>query len=207
MKVQSAGQSFKQVAGEGAEVAVAGALLAVGLEQRPQAALDRSDLAGQALAIAVGGEGIPGREQLPADLKPRLAEAALLGQAFGVAAEVAQQVRPADLAPGRVQGVIGPPAIRGDDPGEALSDQLRQLALVAIGGDVEGGVAVGDGAPEGALLPGVAPAGLIDAEDRGVLDRLAQLRVGLSQGAGGTLADRVDRADRDLGSRTAPAEL
>jgi hypothetical protein len=63
---------------------------------------------------------------------------------------------------------------------------------VAIGGDVEGGMGVGEGAPEGALLTGASPAGLIDAEDGGVLDRLAQAGVGRSQGGGGPLADRLD---------------
>ncbi len=46
----------------------------------------------------------------------------------------------------------------------------------------EGGEAVGERAPQGALLPGVAPTGLIYAEDRRVLDRLAQLGVGRGRG-------------------------
>lgn len=83
----------------------------MGLKQRPQAALDGRDLAGKAIPIAVAGKGIPGAKELPADLKPRLAEAALVCEPFGVAAEVAQQMCPADLAPSGVKGVIGPPAI------------------------------------------------------------------------------------------------
>ena len=73
---------LQQVAGEGAEVAVAGALLAVGLKQRPQSTLRRRDLTGEPLAIAVVGEGIPGTEQLATDLQALLAEAPLLGDAF-----------------------------------------------------------------------------------------------------------------------------
>jgi hypothetical protein len=87
-------------------------------------------------------ELIPGLKQPAADLKPALAEALLLGEPLRVAAEVAQQVRPADLAAGGVEPVVGPPAVRADDPGEALADQLGQLALVAIGRDVERRVAV-----------------------------------------------------------------
>jgi hypothetical protein len=82
-----------------------------------------------------------------------------------------------------------------------------QLALVAVGGDVEGGEVLGQRPPQCAALARVAPAGLIDAEDRGVFDRLAQLDVGIGEGAGGSLADRVHRADRDLAAKQLPAEL
>src|SRR5215211_2477690 len=198
---------LEQVAGEGAEVAVADALFAVRLEQRPQAALGGSDLALETVAIPVGREGFPRAEQLAADLQARLAEALLIAESLGVAAEVAQQVRPADLAAGRVELVVGPPAIRGDDPGEARADQLGQLALVAIGGDVEGGEAVGERGPQGAALPGAPPAGLIDADHGGVLDRLAQLGIGVGESAAGALADRVHRADRDSAPEQLPAEL
>ncbi len=77
---------------------------------------------------------------------------------------------------------------------------------MAIGGNVKGGEAVGNCAPQGALLPGTAPTGLINADDGGVLDRLAQPSVGLGQGAGDALADRVDRADRDLAAKQLTAE-
>ena len=78
---------------------------------------------------------------------------------------------------------------------------------MAVGGDVEGGEALGERPPQGAALPRIAPAGLIDAEDRGVLDRLAQLGVRIREGAGGPLADRVHRADRDLAAEQLCAEL
>jgi hypothetical protein len=78
---------------------------------------------------------------------------------------------------------------------------------MTIGGDVEGGGGIGDGGPESALLTRVAPAGLIDEEDRGVFDRLAQLGVGRCKSAGSTLADRVDRAGRDLGAEQLAAKL
>lgn len=91
---------------------------------------------------------------------------------------------PANLAAGGVQGVIGPSAIGGADLGEALAKQLRQLALVAVGGDVEGGRGVGDGAPGGALFA-----------------RLTQLGAGRRSVPGGALADCVDRAGRDLGAK------
>lgn len=163
---------LQQVAGEGAKTAVEGALLAMGLQQGPQPALDGSDLAGQALAVAVGGEGLPSREQLATGFKALLPEAALIGKAFGVAAEVAQEVRPADLAAGRVQGVMGPPAIGGGDAGEALADQLGQLALVAGGGNVKGGEVLVS-APHRVRLHPALRQPVSYADDRGVLDRLA----------------------------------
>jgi hypothetical protein len=80
---------------------------------------------------------------------------------------------------------------------------------MAVGGDVEGGAVVGDGAPEGALLPGVAPAGLIDKEDRGIFDRLAQLRIGHLQCPGGALAalSRPSRSRQSCQTFGAFAEL
>ena len=77
-------------------MAVEGAL-AVGLKQRPQPALGGGDLAGQTLAVAMGCESIPGAKQLAADIEALLPEAPLLCKPFGVAAEVAQEVSPADL--------------------------------------------------------------------------------------------------------------
>jgi hypothetical protein len=106
-------------------------------------------------------------------------------------------VGPTDLAPRRVELVVGPPAVRADDPGEALADQLGQLALVAIGDDVERRVAIGERAPQRAPLARLAPAGLIDADDRRVLDLGAQLGVWGGERGAGALAERVDRADRD----------
>ncbi len=65
-------------------------------------ALGGCNLAAEAIAIAVDGV-FPGTEQFTATLKPRLPEAALVCEAFGVTAEVAQKVGPADLAAGRVR--------------------------------------------------------------------------------------------------------
>jgi hypothetical protein len=110
-----------------------------------------------------------------------------------------------ELAPGGVEGVVT--AVRGDNPGEALADELGQLAPVAVGGDVERRVALAEGAPRDAPLARLAPAGLIDADDRRILDLLARLAIGRGERAARALADRVHRADRDGAAEELGAQL
>jgi hypothetical protein len=76
------------------------------------------------------GERLPGIEQPPGERQAGLAEPPLLGQALGVAAKVAQQVLPADLAAFGVEVVVGPLAIRAGDPVEVIAEQLLQIARV-----------------------------------------------------------------------------
>lgn len=104
------GPELEQVAREDGNLAVLGALARGALEQPAQPTPERRDLPGEPIAVAVLCALAPGREESATDLKPGLAEAPLVGETLGVAAEVAQQMRPADLAARRVEAVVGPPA-------------------------------------------------------------------------------------------------
>src|SRR5438445_9444603 len=93
--------------------------------------------------------------------------------ALGVEAKVAQEVRPADLAAGGVEVVIGPPTIRADDR-LGFAEQCLGLLAVTGGCDPEHGRLLREGAPESALFTRLFPAGLIDADDRGAAKRIAE---------------------------------
>jgi len=68
------------------------------LEQRAQLVLDRFHLADQAPAVLVLLKCVPGLEQPLGHSQAGLAELSLLGEALGVAEEVALEVLPARLA-------------------------------------------------------------------------------------------------------------
>lgn len=78
---------------------------------------------------------------------------------------------------------------------------------MAVGRDVQGRVAGAEGTPQRAPLAGLAPAGLIHADHRRVLDGLAQLGVGRGERAARALADGVDRPDRDGAAEQLAAQL
>ena len=56
---------------------------------------------------------------------------------FAVGGEVSEQVGPAELPLGGVEVVVAAPAVRADDPGEALAEQRPGLEGVAAGRDPE----------------------------------------------------------------------
>ena len=60
--------------------------------------------------------GAPGGEHAAGELEAVLAEGLLLGEPFGVAAEVALQVRPAHLALVGVEMAVAVPAVGDHDP-------------------------------------------------------------------------------------------
>lgn len=102
--------------------------------------------------------------------------------------------------------VICPPAVRGDD---RLSFAEQRFGLLAVtgGGDAKDGGPIGKGAPEEPRLPCLLPAGLIDAEDRGAANRVAEPFLRLAQGDALAPEDGVDTADRDLGTEELAAEI
>ena len=177
------------------------------LAECSQLALERRDLPVQPAAVARALELAPALEHAFGDPQAGLAELALLGKrALGVEAEVALKVRPAELATGGVEVVIGPPAIGGDDR-LGGAEQFLGLLAVAGGGDPERSRGVGEGAPERPLLARLLPAGLIDVDDRGAANRIGEPLVGLAQGATLALNDRIDRADGDLGAEQLAAQV
>ena len=97
-------------------------------------------------------EDLPRPEDALRELKAREPELLLGGQALGVGLEVSSEVRPADLASGKRQVRIAPPAVRGHNPLVALEQPLGVI-FVAICCDVEEGMAVGEHAPQRALEP------------------------------------------------------
>src|SRR5436190_1174000 len=115
-------------------------------------------------------------------------------------------MRPAELAPARIEVVIGPPAVGADDRLRVAKQRLGLLA-VARRGDPERGRLVAEGAPEEARLARLLPAGLIDADDRGAANSIAKPFLGLAQGRAGAPDDRVDGPDRDLQPEQLVAEL
>ncbi|MCW3047303.1 MAG: hypothetical protein JWO74_1587 [Solirubrobacterales bacterium] len=107
---------------------------------------------------------LPGPEQLAADSQAGLAHLVLDPGALGVEREVALQVRPADLSSPDRQMAVGPPAIRRHDR-LAVGEQVLGAVFVAVGRHLEDGVAVGEDAPQRALVAAHAPARLVDERD------------------------------------------
>ena len=141
------------------------------------------------------------------DQEAAVAELFLFGHAFAVGGEVSEQVGPAELALGGVEVVVAAPAVRADDPGEALAEQRPGLEGVAAGRDPEDRGPAGEGAPECPVAAGGLPAGLVDVDDRGRLDPLLELRVGAGERLPGALDDLVDRPGRELDAEQLPGEL
>jgi len=74
---------------------------------------------------------LPGREQLSGNLQGGLAELLLGSDSLAVGGEVAYEMGPAELAPFRIEVVVGPPAIGAGDARELLAQERLGLALVA----------------------------------------------------------------------------
>src|SRR5215211_7209011 len=150
---------------------------------------------------------VPGGEEVVGDPEARVAELFLLGHALAVGGEVSEQVGPAELAAGRVEVVVAAPAVRADDPGEALAEQRSGLEGVPAGRDPEHRGAAGQCAPERPTAAGGLPAGLVDVDDRGRPDPLLELRVRAGERRPGPLDDPVDRPGRKLDPEQLPGEL
>src|SRR5450756_384529 len=177
------------------------------LEQRPELLLERADALEQAVTVSVPAELSPGPEQPPRDLKAGRAELLLGAEPLAVGGEVAHQVGPAELAPLRVEIVVGPPAVRAGDAGEVLAEQRLGLAAVATLGDAEDRGAAGERAPERALAAAQAPAGLVDVERRRGAHVAEQVLVGLLQGGARAADDGLDGTARERGAEELAQEL
>jgi hypothetical protein len=94
-----------------------------------------------------------------------------------VGGEVAEQVRPAELAAGRVEVVVACPAVGADDPVVAFAEHDLGLGAVPAGGDPEHRSAPGERTPEQAALAAGLPTGLVDVDDGRALDLLLQAGV------------------------------
>src|SRR5207244_3090667 len=132
------------------------------LEQCAELVLERRGLGLQAGPVAVLLVGLPGGEEVVCDPEAAVPEVFLFGHAFAVGGEVSEQVGPAELALAGVEVVVAAPAIRADDPGEALAEQRSGLERVAAGRDPEHRGRAGKGAPERPVAAGGLPAGLVD---------------------------------------------
>ena len=154
-------------------------------------------IGGETAAVLVFAEAGPGCEEAGGQLEALLAEGLLGGESFGVTAEVALGMAPADLAAEGVEMAVGPAAVRAADPGEVLPDQLAQTVTVAISRDPEHRRPRGGRGRDRALLPGGRPAGLVEVDRRRLEHRGDQRFVRLQQSGSGALTDRVDRADRE----------
>ncbi len=131
-KVHSAGQTLSRLR---ARPRVEAGLDRLAPPRFAELALQRGDLPAQSLTVAICLKVPPGFEHPLGNSQAGLAELALVGKrALGVKAEVAQEVRPADLAARRIEMVICPPAIRADDR-LACAEQLFGLLAVAGGGE------------------------------------------------------------------------
>ena len=176
VKVQSAGQRLSRFLANWRWYLVLGLLRAACSSSVRSLCLERRDLRLEPGAVAVGLVAVPGGEEVVGDLEAVAAELFLLGHAFAVGGEVAEQVGPAELPLARVEVVVAAPAVGADDPGEALAEQRPGLEAVAAGRDPEHRGAAGQRAPERPAAAGGLPAGLVDVDDRGRLDPLLELR-------------------------------
>ena len=157
---------------------------------------------GPVQAVAVG----PLQTVAP-NLEAVVAEPLLLADAFAVGAEVAEQVRPAELTAGRVEVVVAAIAVGADDPVVAFAEHGLGLGGVPAGRDPEDRGPAGKRAPEHPALAAGLPAGLVDVDDLGALDLLLQSRVRRGERLAGALDDRVDRPGRDLDPEQLASEL
>src|SRR6476660_4488962 len=75
------------------------------------------------------------------------------------------------------------------------------------GGDAKDGNLIGEGAPEEPPLARLLPAGLIDADNRGAANRIAEPFLGLAKSEALALDDGIDGADRDLRAEELATEI
>src|SRR5712691_5443711 len=199
--------ALEKVAREVAVVLGARALAGGVLEQLAEFVLERGGLGSQSGAVAVGLVGVPGGEEVARDAQALLAELLLLGHAFAMGGEVAQQMRPAELPLAWVEVVVAAPAVGADDPGEALAEQRPGLERVPAGRDPKHRRPACQRTPERAAAAAGLPAGLVDVDGRGCLDPLLELGVGAGERVAGALDDRIDRPGRELDAEQLPGEL
>ena len=106
------GPDLAQVVGEAAVVAGALALAGGFLEQLFEFVLDLIQIGLQACAVVVLMlVGAPRAKHAAGERETVFAEALLFGEPFAVAAKVALQMRPTDLAPVRVEMFVAGPAV------------------------------------------------------------------------------------------------
>ena len=144
-------------------------------------------------AVAVLLELLPGLEQVVGDDQAGGSEVFLFAHSFAVGGEVAEQVRPADLAVGRVEVVVAAVAVGADDPVVAFAEHGLRLGGVPAGRDPEDRGSTGERAPEHPAVAACLPAGLVDVDDRRPFDLLLKPGVGGGERITGALHDRVDR--------------
>jgi hypothetical protein len=84
-----------------------------------------------------------------------VSEPSLFAHPFAVGGEVAEQVRPADLTAGRVEVVVGAPAVGADDPVVAFAEHRLGLGGVPAGRDPEHRGSAGDAPQSMRRLPPV----------------------------------------------------
>src|SRR5450830_1896781 len=200
-KLHSAGQPLSRFFAKVRWRRLRALLRAASSRERPQLLLERAGALKQAGTVSVPAELSPGGEQPCGDLEAGRAELLLGAESLAVGGEVAHQVGPAELAPLRVEIVVGPPAVRAGDAGEVLAEQCLGLAAVATLGDAEDRDAAGERAPERALAAAQAPAGLVEVDGRGGADLVCKLSVGLLERCARTLHDGIDRAGRERGAK------
>ena len=129
---------LEQVVGEAPVQAGAFALACGVLEQFAQLGLDRRHLGREPGAVLVLTERAPDRKQPLGEHDARLRRRAFCSASPSEwRREISLEVLPARLAALGVEVVIGPPAVRADDPLEVLADQLLQAVAVAVLGDPE----------------------------------------------------------------------
>src|SRR6266542_4165110 len=114
LKVQRAGQRLRRLRANGRWY-----LVLVLLREACSSSV-RSFVWSGALTVLL--ELLPGVEQVVRDDQSGVSEVFLCAHPFAVGGEVAEQVRPADLAAGRVEVVVATPAVRADDPGVAFAE-------------------------------------------------------------------------------------
>src|SRR3954463_12221029 len=107
-----------------------------------------------------------------------------------MAAEVALQMRPADLPRAGVQVLVSGPAVGDDDPW-IRADQRVELLTVAVLGDPEQRGLGGGQRPQGAAVSGGSPSGLIDVQRRLIEHPVVQLCVRTGECGASALADRI----------------
>src|SRR5271165_6786251 len=139
--------------------------------------------------------GTPGAEYEAGQFQASFAEGLLLGESLGVAAEVALEMRPADLSAVGVEVLVARPAVRDHDPGER-ADQLVELIAVAALGDLEDRRSWCVHRPQRPRVSGGPPAGLVDMQRVLGVDPVPQLLIRARERVCGVLADRVHTSDR-----------
>src|SRR5450756_2743244 len=136
-KLHSAGQRLSRLPAKVRWRGLRAALARRLLEQRSERVLERAEALAEAGAVSVPAALVPGGEQPLRDLEAGRAELLLGAEPLAVGGEVAHEVRPTELAPLRVEVVVGPPAVRTGDAGEVLAEQRLGLAPVATLGAAE----------------------------------------------------------------------